>query len=238
MLLVLILSLFVYVINGEDVKVLTKENFDDIALDKSKDVLVEFYAPWCGHCKALEPTYEKVAKTFENEKNCVVAKVDADQEKDLGSRFGVSGFPTIKFFPRNNKEGEEYEGGRDEQEFIDFLNKRCGTNRISGGGIDAEAGRVEEFDQIAEKFMKDPTSATRDALITEIEKSSEDQKAGAYYIKVMKKVVDKSESFLHTEIARLEKILGGHMAADKRDQMFKRKNILNVFKNAIVKGEL
>jgi len=225
---------------AEHVKVLNNDNFDGIALDKSKDVLVEFYAPWCGHCKALEPVYEKVAKTFATEKNCVIAKVDADHEKDLGSRFGISGFPTIKFFPKNNKEGEEYNGGRSEEDFINFLNEKCGTNRVAGGGIDDQAGRVDEFDALADTFMTDV--AARETTIADVEKAAEadpeKKKAGEYYVKVMKKIVAKGDSYIQTEISRLEKLLAGHMTSEKRDQMFKRKNILNVFKEANVKDEL
>ena len=81
-------------------KVLDPSNFEAIALDETKDVLVEFYAPWCGHCKTLTPKYEKVAETFAAEGNVVVAKVDADAHRDLGSKYDVSGFPTIKFFPK------------------------------------------------------------------------------------------------------------------------------------------
>jgi len=47
---------------------LTPDNFDSVALDKSKHVLVEFYAPWCGHCKQLAPKYEELAKIFSGEK--------------------------------------------------------------------------------------------------------------------------------------------------------------------------
>jgi len=218
-----------------EVKVLTNDNFDGIALDKSKDVLVEFYAPWCGHCKSLEPTYNKVGKTFANEKNCVVAKVDADHEKELGTRFGISGFPTIKFFPKNNKAGEEYNGGRSEQDFIDFLNEKCGTNRVAGGGIDDQAGLVADFDALAAKFVTDPESraSTQEELEKAVEGApEEDKKAGAYYIKVTKKITEKGDGYVATEIARLEKILSGQMTGDKRDQMFKRKNILNVFSKA------
>lgn len=48
--------------NDAPVKVVVGKSFDQIVLDDSKDVLVEFYAPWCGHCKSLEPKYDELAK--------------------------------------------------------------------------------------------------------------------------------------------------------------------------------
>src|SRR5947209_7408831 len=78
---------------------LLPSNFDDIVLNSGKPALVEFFAPWCGHCKSLAPVYEELASTFESAKDKVtIAKVDADAEKDLGRRFGVQGFPTLKWF--------------------------------------------------------------------------------------------------------------------------------------------
>jgi protein disulfide-isomerase A6 len=74
---------------------------------KSDEVwMVEFYAPWCGHCKNLQPEWEKAAKAL---KGIVkVGAVDADQYKSLGSQFGVQGFPTIKFFGADKKTPLDY----------------------------------------------------------------------------------------------------------------------------------
>ena len=238
--------LFVSAVLGESVVVLDNDNFDSIALDTKKHVLVEFYAPWCGHCKSLTPTYEKVAEAFKDEPNCVVAKVDADSEKALGGRFDVSGYPTIKFFPKDNKAGEEYNGGRSEQDFIDFLNDKCGTNRVSGGGVNDQAGRIDAFDALAKKFIEDSDAESRQTTIDQITAQAEAEsepdykKSGQYYAKFMKKILEKGESYVATEIARLERMLtsGGNIKEDKRDQMFKRKNILNVFLKAVTKEEL
>ena len=64
----------------------------------------------CDLPQSLAPTYEKLAQVFANEPSVVIANVDADGNRDLGSRFEVSGFPTIKAFPPNDKSGVEYEG--------------------------------------------------------------------------------------------------------------------------------
>lgn len=236
------LALSVAFVYGDHVLDLNNDNFDTYVMDPKKNVLVEFYAPWCGHCKNLAPTYEKVAETFQSEPNCIVAKVDADKEKELGRRFGVSGFPTIKFYPKDNKEGEEYSSGRSEQAFIDYLNEKCGTNRVSGGGVNDAAGRIDAFDEAAKKFMNSPDE--REAVIADVTKATSGEsdpdyrKSGEYYIKVMKKIQNKGEDYVANEVSRLERMLEGSMVAEKRDSMFKRKNILNQFAKAMQKEEL
>ena len=88
---------------------LIPSNFDDVVLKSGKPTLVEFFAPWCGHCKKLAPVYEDLAFNFEHAKDKVqIAKVDADAERELGKRFGVQGFPTLKWFDGKSDKPSDY----------------------------------------------------------------------------------------------------------------------------------
>ncbi|KAG2230610.1 thioredoxin-like protein [Thamnidium elegans] len=213
---------------------LNSKNFHDIVLNPKKNVLVEFYASWCGHCKTLAPIYEKVAQAFANEENCVVAKIDADQEKDIGAEFDISGFPTLKFFGAGESEPVAYEGGRTEQAFVDYLNKHCGTHRLVGGGLAPVAGRIHKMDELAIKFIKD-ASARAQIHAEAVEAAKEiGTRYANYYAKIMEKVIANGEGFLATEKARLAKIASSDdIVASKLDDFNIRKNILAVFdKNA------
>jgi protein disulfide isomerase len=106
------------------VTTLVGKSFAKVAYDETKDVLVEFYAPWCGHCKKLEPIWKKLGKQFESIESVVIAKVDSTANDIDG--VDVQGFPTIKFWPANNKEeGVTYEGDRDLKGFRKFLKKNA-----------------------------------------------------------------------------------------------------------------
>jgi protein disulfide-isomerase A1 len=61
----------------DGVIVLTEENFDQVVIDSKEDILVEFYAPWCGHCKKLAPTYVEVAEFVKANPNIKLAKIDS-----------------------------------------------------------------------------------------------------------------------------------------------------------------
>uniref|UniRef100_A0A667ZVI4 Protein disulfide-isomerase n=1 Tax=Myripristis murdjan TaxID=586833 RepID=A0A667ZVI4_9TELE len=115
--------------NDGPVKVVVAENFDSIVNDESKDVLIEFYAPWCGHCKSLEPKYKELGEKLANDPNVVIAKMDATAN-DVPSPYEVRGFPTIYFSPAGQKQNpKKYEGGREVSDFISYL-KREGTNTL------------------------------------------------------------------------------------------------------------
>ncbi|PSS19668.1 Protein like [Actinidia chinensis var. chinensis] len=155
-----------------NVVVLTPDNFE-LVLDETKDVLVEFYAPWCGHCKNLAPIYEKVATAFKLEDDVIIANVNADKHKELGEKYGVSGFPTLKFFPKGKKAGEDYDGGRDLDDFVTFINEKCGTSRDAKGQLTAKAGVVETLDTLVKEFISagsDEKKAVYGRMEEEVEK--------------------------------------------------------------------
>jgi len=70
-------------------------------INTTKDVLVKFYAPWCGHCKTLIPHWEEAAEKLSNNKNIVIAKIDGTTNEV--PNIDIKSFPTLKFFPGNNK---------------------------------------------------------------------------------------------------------------------------------------
>ena len=103
----------------EAVKVLVGKNFEEVAKDKSKDVFVEFYAPWCGHCKSLAPIWDKLAEEFANDKSIVIAKVDATENEVDG--VNIKSFPTLKLFKKDSNEIVDYSGARDFETLVHFV---------------------------------------------------------------------------------------------------------------------
>jgi len=212
------------------VTVLDPSNFDAIALDPKKDVFVEFYAPWCGHCKSLAPTWEKLATAFKNEPNVVIANVDADKHKDVGSKFGVSGFPTLVFLSKEDKDGEEkYNGARELAALVAHVNSVAGTHRTESGRLDDTVGRFEPLDELAKKFMTSPSErvAIQTAAETEGERLGEN---AVWYSKFMKVISKKGDDWVSTEATRLSGLLDGdNISADKVDEFTIRKNVLAAF---------
>ncbi|KAK5850205.1 hypothetical protein PBY51_014473 [Eleginops maclovinus] len=113
--------------NKGPVKVVVGKTFDKIVMDTQKDVLIEFYAPWCGHCKKLEPDYVALGKKYKGEKNLVIAKMDATANDVPNDNYKTEGFPTIYLAPSNDKQNPiKFEGGdRTVEGFSNFLEKHA-----------------------------------------------------------------------------------------------------------------
>jgi len=109
-----------------DVVVVVGKSFKDIVLDETKDVLVEFYAPWCGHCKKLVPIYDELAKNLKHNKNLVIAKVDSTANEVESVH--IKGFPTIKFFKGGkDKTPIDFDGDRTVEGFTKWLETHVHT---------------------------------------------------------------------------------------------------------------
>ncbi|ROT83966.1 protein disulfide-isomerase isoform X2 [Penaeus vannamei] len=103
----------------EPVKVLVSSNFDEVALNKKKDVLVEFYAPWCGHCKQLAPIYDQLGEKYKDHDTIVVAKMDATVNELEHTK--IQSFPTLKLYKKETNEVVDYNGARTLEALSDFL---------------------------------------------------------------------------------------------------------------------
>lgn len=117
--------------NNGPVVVAVGKNFDDVVTNADKDSLIEFYAPWCGHCKKLTPIYDEVGEKLKEESGVQLVKMDATAN-DVPPQFEVRGFPTLFWLPKNDKKNPvKYDGGREADDFMKYIAKQA-TDELKG----------------------------------------------------------------------------------------------------------
>ena len=122
--------------------VLVGKNWDSIVKDETKDVLVKYYAPWCGHCKALAPTWDALAEDVKDIEDLVIAKFDATANEVAG--LDIRGYPTLKYYPKNDKSGLDYSGDREIEDFKKFLSENSSAYQAARQGQAPEGGEKQE----------------------------------------------------------------------------------------------
>ncbi|XP_038207648.1 protein disulfide-isomerase A6 homolog [Zerene cesonia] len=130
--------------SSSDVVQLTPSNFEKLVTNSDELWIVEFFAPWCGHCKNLVPEYKKAARAL---KGIVkMGAVDADQYKELGQKYGVSGFPTIKIF--TGSKHTPYQGQRTAESFVDAALKAAKDKAYDNLGKKSSGSSSDKSDVI------------------------------------------------------------------------------------------
>lgn len=100
---------------------LTSANFDELVKESKDPWIIKFYAPWCGHCKRLAPTWHRLSKALQDSGSSTkVAKVDCTVHRRVCSRFGVQGYPSLFYI--NDGVVYKYQQSRTLNSFLDFLN--------------------------------------------------------------------------------------------------------------------
>lgn len=136
--------------NDGPVKVVVGTTYESVVLDKSKDVFLEVYAPWCGHCKKLAPVWEELGELAKGS-NVVIAKFDGT-ENDLpeAAGFSVEGFPTLKFIKADTNEVLDYNGERELDALVDYIKKTAvhASTLAEKAPVDKKEETKEEHDEL------------------------------------------------------------------------------------------
>ena len=97
---------------------ITDNNFDQV-LAEGKPVVVDFWATWCGPCRALAPTIEALAAEFEG--RVIIGKCDVDEAVDLPVKYGIRNIPTVMFF-KDGQLVDKQVGAAPKQVYVDKIN--------------------------------------------------------------------------------------------------------------------
>lgn len=143
---------------------LTPETWDEKTAGKA--VFVKFFAPWCGHCKRMKPSWDALMEEFSNSAGVLVADVDCvGTGKPLCDKVGVKGFPTIKYGDPNDL--QDYKGGRDRDDLSKFaasLKPGCRVDNVE---------TCSDKDKEIIKGLKDKNYETLEEMVLEELKDKE-----------------------------------------------------------------
>ncbi len=108
---------------GDKTVVLTKDNFDELVTGSDKPVLVDFWASWCGPCRAVAPVMEELAEDYDGQ--AVIGKVNVDNEGELSAKFRIMSIPTVMLF-KGGQVVDKVVGARPKGDFVKLLEKNIG----------------------------------------------------------------------------------------------------------------
>lgn len=131
--------------NDEPVKVVVGKNFEEIVMDPTKDVLLEVYAPWCGHCKKFEPAYAEFATKVAANKHLVVAKMDGTANESPVADFEWRGFPTVFWVSATDKKPVQFDGPRTVEGLMEWVKEHSSQPIVVDDDSDEEHNGKDEL---------------------------------------------------------------------------------------------
>ena len=206
---------------------------DDVTFDKlvpsAGPALVEFYAPWCGHCKTLASELVVLGSVLGEHKRINLVKVNADEYRDLAERYEIQGFPTFKFVDSDGS--VEDVDGRSLEELAEFIWSKVG--KVTH--LPELEGYVRDFMAAAED--EDEGGFSRESILTRARDAvaglgPKDGQFGDTYLKVMKSILKKGDAYLGKEKARIEAMVekeANSLSEKKVKEFVNKLEIMEVF---------
>jgi len=194
------------------VDVIDSDTFEEYAIaDTTKHAFVEFWAPWCGHCKTFSSKWDTISLNLRGS-DVKIAKLNAKENKELAKKLRVHAYPKLLLFTKDAKDKPlHYKGKKSEAEIMNWLHREIGLERKAGMQFTRQAGRVRSLDLLARKFMK-ASSDKRSEIAVEV-KAKEDamQHKNAKYVEiyteVMQGVLAQGEKYLFLQQEKLQRAL-------------------------------
>lgn len=234
--LYLVLSLLVPGILCKGCVQLDTYSFDKIT-SKFEASLIKFDSAYPYGAK--HDAFEAVCEAAYSSPDLLVGEVQVKDygekdNEDLAKRYGVTkdDFPSVKLFTRNNKEPVAFVVKDDKEFTADNMKKFIRSKSQVYIGL---PGCLQEFDKIAAKFLKANSVEDKKQLLSEAEtlwnkaKGNRENKSAETYVKIMRKIIDKGNTFISNESSRVENVLKGKINKEKQTEMQERLNILQSF---------
>ncbi|KAL4967908.1 putative disulfide isomerase [Aspergillus stella-maris] len=150
-----------------------QKSYNQLIANSNYTSIVEFYAPWCGHCQNLKPAYEKAAKSLDGLAKVAAVNCDEDENKPFCGQMGIQGFPTLKIVTPGKKPGkprvEDYQGPRSTKGIVDSVVDRIPNHvkRVTDKNLDEWLSEDEEAPKAILFTEKGTTSGLIRALAIE-----------------------------------------------------------------------
>jgi len=166
--------------SADDVIELTQANFKNEVIKSDAIWIVEFYAPWCGHCKSLAPEYKKAATALKGVVH--LGAVDMTQHQSVGAPYDVKGYPTIKIFGADKNKPTDFNGGRTTDGLVDAAlaevksavkarmsgkSKSSNEKKKSSSGSDSGSGKKGTVVELTADNFEEKVLGSDDAWLVE-----------------------------------------------------------------------